>query len=139
MNAEERDTLENAIRAEPATWADHELRSNAFYDFTERALRIYFPVRDALLWHSNKLVEANDYGEISHDTVDGDLAVLGRYANDHVHGVETNVIRDGMILLRSPNQVIRKRGNVHVYDFGIRESHDHAKHSKRDGKVSCYK
>jgi hypothetical protein len=61
-----------------------------------------------------------------------------------VHGVEANVIRDGMILLAKPHSVLRKRGNVHVYDFGTREAHDHDHDhalNKRDkkGKVSCYK
>lgn len=139
MNHDERDTLENAIRADPAAWSSYESRSNAFYDFAERALRIYFPVRDALVWHADQLVEANAFGEIPHDSVNGDLSVLGRYANDDVHGVPSNTVRDGMILLRAPHKVHRRRGNVHIYDFGTRAAHhhDHA-HDKRGGGVACY-
>lgn len=143
MNEEERSTIDAATRRSPAEWAELSLRSSAFWHPEARELRVYFPVRDALLSHGRSLVEANERGELAERSLDGDLRVLGRRQTDDVHGVPSNVIRDGLVLLSTPHAHAYKRAdNVYVYDFGIRSAHDH--HHELDardkkGKVSCYK
>lgn len=144
MNDEERSTIDAATRADPATWAEMSLSSSAFWHPDLHELRVYFPVRDALLYHGRSLVEANERGELAERSLDGDLRILGRRATDDVHGVPSNVIRDGLVLLSTPWAHTYKRAdNVYVYDFGIRSAHDHhdAHLDARDkkGKVSCYK
>lgn len=129
--------IEREVRARPAEWADLSLRTSSFWDDAERTLRVYFPVRDALLSHGRGVVEANAAGELPHAQLD-DYRVLGRRATDDVHGVDANVVRDGLVLLASPVAPVYNRDNVRVYDFGTRDAH-HDHQEKRDGKVSCYK
>lgn len=141
MNEEERSTIEKATRRDPAEWAELSLRSSAFWDAAARELRVYFPVRDALLPHGRGFVEANERGELEERAVSGDFRVLGRRQTDDVHGVPANMVRDGFVLLATPHAHAYKRAdNVYVYDFGVRAV-DHHAHDKRDekGKVSCYK
>ncbi|EJT51412.1 hypothetical protein A1Q1_07384 [Trichosporon asahii var. asahii CBS 2479] len=144
MNEEERSTIDAATRRDPASWAELSLSSSAFWHPDLRELRVYFPVRDALLTHGRSLVEANERGELAERALEGDCRVLGRRATDDVHGVPSNVIRDGLVLLSSPwGHAYKRADNVYVYDFGVRSAHDHhdAHLDARDkkGKVSCYK
>lgn len=142
MNEEERSTLEAATRRDPAEWSELSLRSSAFWHPEARELRVYFPVRDALLYHGRSLVEVNERGELAERALDGDYRVLGRRATADVHGVDTNVIRDGLVLLSTPHAHAYKRAdNVLVYDFGTRDAQHHHDHTleARGGKVSCYK
>ncbi|EKD03122.1 hypothetical protein A1Q2_02571 [Trichosporon asahii var. asahii CBS 8904] len=144
MNEEERSTIDAATRRDPASWAELSLSSSAFWHPDLRELRVYFPVRDALLTHGRSLVEANERGELAERALEGDYRVLGRRATDDVHGVPSNVIRDGLVLLSSPwGHAYKRADNVYVYDFGVRSAHDHhdAHLDARDkkGKVSCYK
>jgi hypothetical protein len=94
-------------------------------------LRIYFPVNSALISHGETTIEANDLGEFDVESVDGDYAVLGRYQTDHVHGVDGNIIKDGVIYLAEPVYPHRAVGNVFVYDFGYKDVHHHHGHSRR--------
>lgn len=146
MNEEERSTLEAATRRDPAAWSELSLRSSAFWHPDARELRVYFPVRDALLSHGRRVVEASARGELPERALDGDYRVLGRRATPDVHGVPANVVRDGLVLLATPHaHAYRRADNVLVYDFGTRSAldhhHDHGPDlEKRDrkGKVSCY-
>jgi len=71
------------------------------------------------------MIEATDLGEFEMEGLDGDYAVLGRYQTDHVHGVDGNIIKDGVIYLAEKVQPHRQLGNVFVYDFGYKDLHDH--------------
>ncbi|KAF3038955.1 hypothetical protein E8E11_007353 [Didymella keratinophila] len=112
-----------------------------FYDAASRELRIYFPVENALVEHGSHMIEANELGEFEMDWLDGDYAVVGRYQTDHVHGVDTNIVKDGVIYLSERVLPHRRVGNVFVYDFGYKDVHDHDDHShdvaKRCENVEC--
>jgi hypothetical protein len=136
--------LESHIASLPQEWEDI---TSAYYDPVERTMRIYFPVENALVYHKGELTEANHLGEYPHSMIDGDCAVVGRYQTSHVTGVPANRIENGVIYLSEPSPVLRKHGNVHVYDFGWRhgmhhhdEDHEHHGLSARgdeDGGT-CY-
>ncbi|KAK3316790.1 hypothetical protein B0H66DRAFT_562195 [Apodospora peruviana] len=131
MTADEIAQLEFNIADRPHEWGQLNM---AYYDPVDRQMRVYFPVENALVYHGDELVEANQMGEYEHAMIDGDCKVVGRYQTDKVTGVSANVIKDGIIYLAEPSEVVRKHGNIHVYDFGWRHgshSHDHHGHSKR--------
>jgi hypothetical protein len=119
MSPSELADLEHAIATRPAEWA---AITSAYYDPVERAMRVYFPVQRALVRHGGKLIEASDMGELEHEVVDGDCAVVGRYQTEEVKGVSNNRVEGGMIWLREESKVVRRYGggNVHVYDFGCK-------------------
>ena len=99
-----------------------------FWDRDAKELRIYFPVASAMLQHRDVLVEANERGELEHESIEGDYSVLGRRQTEHVRGVAGNIINNGTIYLAKKNEPVRRIGaNVHVYDFGYR-SLDHEHH-----------
>lgn len=104
-----------------------------FYDASRRELRIYFPVEHALVEHGGKLLEANELGEFELDALDGDYAVIGRYQTDSVRGVDSNIIRDGVIYLAKKVEPYRRVGNVFVYDFGYKALDDHGHDHGGDG------
>ncbi|KAL1655392.1 hypothetical protein SLS61_001855 [Didymella pomorum] len=112
-----------------------------FYDAASRELRIYFPVENALVEHGSHMIEANELGEFEMDRLDGDYAVVGRYQTDHVHGVDANIIKDGVIYLSERVLPHRRIGNVFVYDFGYKDVHDHDDHdhgmAKRCENIEC--
>jgi len=110
-----------------------------FYDPITAELRIYFPVAAALLEHDGVLIEASDLGEFEIDHVKGDYAVVGRKKTDHVHGVEGNIIKDGIIYLAEKAYPERKMGKTYVYDFGYKTLHHHHSLDKRDesAKKGC--
>lgn len=112
-----------------------------FYDAASRELRIYFPVENALVEHGSHMIEANELGEFEMDWLDGDYAVVGRYQTDHVHGVDANIIKDGVIYLSERVLPHRRVGNVFVYDFGYKDVHDHDDHdhgmAKRCENIEC--
>jgi hypothetical protein len=117
----------------------------AHYDFLARQVRVYFPVRDALVYHKRELVEANERGELPHKRVDGDMSIVGRFQSESVAGDASNVIRDGIVYLSAAHPVLHMRGNVHFYDFGTKRGHDHAHDHKRrypdgieDPNKGCY-
>lgn len=111
MSSKEVEELEQHIDELPLEWDEI---SSAYYDSLERVMRIYFPVENALVYHNDKLVEANHLGEFEHSMIQGDCAVVGRYKTAEVHGVPANRIEDGIIYLEEPSPVLRKHGNVHV-------------------------
>ena len=111
--------------ADTQTWHEREL-DGLYYDHVAREVRVYFPIRDAMVYHRRELVEAGEDGELPHESVDGDLAIIGRrYVEGAVHGDASNVIRDNIVHLHQPNQVLHARGNVHIYDFGKKLGHEH--------------
>ena len=132
MTADEITQLESNIAARPHEWDELDM---AYYDPLQKTMRVYFPVENALVYHGDKLIEANRMGEYEHAMIDGDCQVVGRYQTDKVTGVSANVISDGIIYLAEPSPVIRKHDNIHIYDFGWRHgshNHDHGHgHSKR--------
>lgn len=98
-----------------------------FYDAYAAELRIYFPVASALLDHDGSIVEANHLGELEHDALNGDYAILGRNQTSQIRGVAGNLVQNGTIFLARRNYPIRQIGNTRVYDFG-RRSLDHHHH-----------
>jgi len=109
-----------------------------FYDEASGEIRVYFPVAGALIEHQGSYIEANDFGEFEIEkVVDGDYAVLGRYQTDHIHGVDGNIIKDGIIYLAEKAYPTRVLGNIFVYDFGYRDfghhHHDHPHAKRGDG------
>lgn len=124
MPDESREAMARAVQEFPWQW-DHLARSGHYWDAEKREHRRYFPVADAMVWHGRSLIEANEMGEFERDVIDGDMHVLGRRQTEHIHGVDHNVIRDGIVMLHTPRKPVRSYGNVHVYDFGEREPHDH--------------
>lgn len=124
---------------------DHATRSlvewdqfpSAYYEPYERAVRLYFPVKNALVYHGDDLVEASHLGEYpAHDRLHGDCRVVGRYQTDQVHGTAGNRVEGGVVYLGEPEAPVRAYGdpgNVLMYDFGWREGpHAHG-HGKRQG------
>jgi hypothetical protein len=109
----------------PPHFAEYQKFDAHFYDEASMELRIYFPVADALVEHGGTMMEANQMGEFEVDSLDGDYAVLGRYQTDRVHGVDGNIIKDGVIYLAQKVSPHRQVGNVFVYDFGYKDLHDH--------------
>jgi hypothetical protein len=101
--------------------------SHVFYDSSENAIRLYFPVEGALLEHDSGIIEADELGQLPPhiNAVKGPCKVLGRKKTHHVHGVEGNVIKDGIIYLAEPTAPIRQHGKAYVYDFGTKDLHDH--------------
>lgn len=101
--------------------------SHIFYDSSEKAIRIYFPAEGALLEHDGGIIEADELGQLPPhvDAVKGPCKVLGRKKSHYVHGVEGNIIKDGIIYLAVPNAPIRHHGNAYVYDFGTKSLHEH--------------
>lgn len=135
--------------ANVSLWGD-----NRVYDRQARAVRVYFPVANALvgLGPRGEQVEADPYGRVPSDQADENLPglgnglhVLGRRRTDHVTGVEGNIIRDGVIYLSEPAKPVRHVGRAVVYDFGAKElhshgeaeGHPHAGNKKRAGKRGC--
>ena len=55
------------------------------------------PVAFAMLQTRDVRVEANELGELEHDIIKGDYAVLGRRQTKHVQGVAGNIINNGTI------------------------------------------
>ncbi|KAI9775487.1 MAG: hypothetical protein M1839_001104 [Geoglossum umbratile] len=104
--------------------------SHVFYDSSEKAIRLYFPVEGALLEHDGGIIEADELGQLPPhvDTVKGPCKVVGRKKTHHVHGVDGNVIKDGIIYLAEANAPIRQHGNAYVYDFGTKSLHEHDHH-----------
>ena len=115
----------------PPHYTEYQKFEAHFYDEASMELRLYFPVADALIEHQGTVIEANELGEFDIENVDGDYAVLGRYQTDHVHGVDGNIITDGVIYLADKVYPHRQIGNIYVYDFGYKGLHDHD-HLKRD-------
>jgi hypothetical protein len=108
------------------------------YDPVDTTLRVYFPVRDALIEHDGNLIEANELGEFEVDGVIGDLAILGRKKTPEVHGSHGNIVKDGIIYLADKAYPSHSYGNIHVYDMGFKNlDHDHHSehhsHDKREG------
>jgi hypothetical protein len=118
--------LEQEIKARPDEWAAF---TSAFFDEHEKVLRVYFPVEGALVYHDGALVEASHMGEYPHhEMISGDCSVVGRPKTEHVHGVDTNHVEDGIIYLAEPAVPVRTYGekaNVFMYDFGWRLGHEH--------------
>lgn len=118
--------------------ADFDQFPGAYYDPYERAVRLYFPVQNTLVYHGDELVEASHLGEYpAHERLQGDCNVVGRYRTEHVHGTAGNCIQDGIVYLTEsapPVSVYGDNGNVLMYDFGWREGqHGHRhNHGKRD-------
>ncbi|KAK0627646.1 hypothetical protein B0T14DRAFT_140816 [Immersiella caudata] len=146
MSPTELSDLEHAIATRPSEWASI---TSAHYDPVERAMRVYFPVQRALVRHKGELVEASDLGELEHERIEGDCAVVGRYQTEEVRGVRNNRVEGGLIWLREESQVVRRYGeggNLHVYDFGWRHgmhSHEHGEDGalvrRKDGDGgSCF-
>src|SRR5579871_2052361 len=78
---------------------------NTYYDPETATIRVYFPVEGALVEHGNRIIEANDLGELDLDEeIMGDCAVLGRKQTHHVTGVDGNIIKDGIIYLSDRNR-----------------------------------
>lgn len=102
-----------------------EIFPSHFYDSYAAELRIYFPVKSALLDHDGSMVEANHLGEFEYDALNGNYAILGRRQTPEVHGTASNIIRDGTIFLTRQNHPIRQIGNTRIYDFGRRSLDDH--------------
>jgi hypothetical protein len=96
-----------------------------FYDPLTESLRIYFPVEGAMIEHDSAVVEANHLGELDLDQVNGDVSVIGRKQTDHIHGVDGNIIKDGVIYLAEKNHPKHRIGKVFVYDFGQKTLHSH--------------
>lgn len=109
----------------PPHYAKYQEFNSHFYDEASMELRIYFPVADALVEHGGTMISANPMGEFEVESIDGDYAVLGRYQNEHIHGVAGNIIKDGVIYLAEKVSPHRQVGNVYVYDFGYKGLHDH--------------
>lgn len=99
---------------------------STLYDATTGHLRLYFPVQSALLRHDSILLEANHLGEFALDELAGDYVVHGRKQTEQVHGVDGNIIKDGIIYLDPPAVPVSRHGKIFVYDFGWKDlSHDH--------------
>ena len=118
---------------------EYQKSDSHFYDPASAELRVYFPVAAALLEHDGVLIEASDLGEFEIDRIEGDYAVLGRKKTDHIHGVEGNIIKDGIIYLADKAYPERKFGNIYVYDLGYKTLHHHHGLDKRaePAKKSC--
>jgi hypothetical protein len=111
---------------------EYEKLGRHFYDASNRELRIYFPVENALVKHGGKLLEANELGEFELEDLDGDYAVLGRYQTDSIRGVDANIIKDGVIYLAKKVSPYRRVGNVFMYDFGYKDLDDHDNDHEND-------
>ncbi|KAK0643240.1 hypothetical protein B0T16DRAFT_415558 [Cercophora newfieldiana] len=143
MTPSELADIEHAIATRPSEWDE---LTSAYYDPVEQAMRVYFPVQRALVRHQGRFVEATDLGELEHEHIEGDCAVVGRYQTEEVRGVKGNRVEGGLIYLREESPVVRKHGgNVHVYDFGWRQgmhSHSHSHEGverRKDGDGgSCF-
>jgi hypothetical protein len=123
-----------------SSFEEYQQLGRHFYDAHSRELRIYFPVENALVEHGPHMIEANEMGEFEMDQLDSDYAVVGRYQTDHVHGVEENIIKDGIIYLSERVLPHSRHGNTFVYDFGWKDVHDHDHdhdHAKRCENVEC--
>jgi hypothetical protein len=117
---------------------------NTHYDRKATTLRIYFPVKDGMVKHHNKILEADEVGELGVEEVHGDCSVIGRKQTKDITGVKGNIIKDGVIYLEVPNKPTHRHDNVYVYDFGVKVVHDHSHGGElktRDGidirAVSC--
>jgi len=116
------------------------------YDPETGDLRVYFPVRGAVVSTGDQRLEASEHGGLSL-TSEGDLnslQVFGRRQTTRVTG-GPSTIEDGVILLRAPVPVEHLAGDdLPVFDFGERQiggHHDHGHHDHGQvsgGKVSCH-
>ncbi|KAK4183478.1 hypothetical protein QBC35DRAFT_418849 [Podospora australis] len=126
--------------------------NNRVYDAANRAIRVYFPVEEALLalGPNGAHVEADQLGQVPCNHPEAHLPkvgqalhVIGRRRTDHVSGVEGNVVRDGIIYLAEPAKPVRHVGRAIVYDFGAKglHSHDerdgHHPHKRAEAKKGC--
>ena len=129
------DELEGHVKREPVEWAQV---SSGYYDPYERALRVYFPVEEALIYHGSELVEASHLGEYpAHYRLDSDLVIVGRKKTDKIHGTKGNRVENGIVYLPQPVPPVRTYGdndNVLVYDLGWRAGPHVHRHGKRGGK-----
>src|ERR1700748_2028939 len=83
---------------------------SGFYDPLTKSLRIYFPVEGAMINHGSAVVEANHLGELDLEHIQDDVSIIGRKQTDHVHGVDGNVIKDGIIYLAENNHPTHRIG-----------------------------
>ncbi|CAG8557225.1 8918_t:CDS:1 [Paraglomus occultum] len=93
-----------------------------------------------LINHQGSMIEANELGEFEINDADNDCVVLGRKQTDHIRGIHSNSIRDGIIYLANKARPTHRIGKVFVYDFGYRSldhHHDHSHYKRSDGEIGC--
>lgn len=106
------------------------------YDPETGQLRIYFPVRSAIVRVGKTELVASEDGSLSfaanEKPIQADLAsmtVIGRIKTDKVTGTEKNIIEGDRILLTEPVKVQHFIGDdVAVFDFGERDVISHHGH-----------
>ena len=107
--------------------------SHMYYEEGSGLMRVYFPVKGALVEHCNGVTEATHLGELQ--LVRGDiesLAVIGRMQSDDIRGVDHNIIKDGIIYLSEKKLPHHRFDDVFVFEFGEKIFHDHSQLDKRD-------
>lgn len=114
---------------------------NHYYDPKIGEMRVYFPVREAIVKIGGSQSEASEYGILKFDTA-GNLGsidpasfvVIGRRQTDKVRGTAGNIIKDGTIFLAAPVNVHHiVDDNFLIFDFGERKLTNHHDHAMSDG------
>lgn len=141
------DSVDEFNRFHAANRAQFDSITNHRYDPETGEMRVYFPVRSAVVAREGRRFEASSHGSLSveGDVDPGALRVIGRRQTAEITGVATNTLEDGILLLASPVEVDHiLDGDVLVFDFGERElsgHHDHGgahhAHGALGARVGC--
>ena len=114
--------------------------TNIYCDPHKGILRVYFPVEEALVEHGVDIHEATPMGGLN-ITVHTNIAVIGRKQTEHIRGVSSNNIKDGVIYLADKKHPHHQFENVYVFDFGEKKLDHHYPegiHARSDeGHTSC--
>ncbi len=114
--------------------------TNHFYYPKTAQMRVYFPVRSAIVDIGDKRLEASEHGSLKLDSDTGLelIRIIGRKQTEKITGVETNVLKDEILFLATPAKVDHIiNSNVLIFDFGEREITSHHDHSHVHGELSA--